>query len=179
MNYFDFNTGTLTAYLERRHVRQYLCINRAYRVPATGKLDSFEETFLHEAAPSQRNSVETMRLTATLANGKCGILQQYFIELTTPRQQEPVAVQTIVSQSPSNVTTTTTVVLVDESLQSQYDRFFEQVVLLEQIREHVEMKVQTPDRKLSAVLERIQMLRSSIKEIEIQLDLSMEHQFDD
>ena len=95
------------------------CLSR----PVTGKLDSFEETFLHEAAlRAQRNSVETMRLTATLANGKCGILQQYFIELTTPRQQEPVAVQTIVSQSPSNVTTTT-VVLVDESLQSQYDRF--------------------------------------------------------
>ena len=91
--------------------------------------------------------------------------------MTTPRQQEPVAVQTIVSQSPSNVTTTTTVVLVDESLQSQYDRFFEQIVLLEQIREHVEMKVQTSrSQKLSAVLERIQMLRSSIKEIEIRVE---------
>ena len=172
LNYFDFNTGTpdgIFGAKTRSAISMYQsCLSR----PVTGKLDSFEETFLHEAAlRAQRNSVETMRLTATLANGKCGILQQYFIELTTPRQQEPVAVQTIVSQSPSNVTTTTTVVLVDESLQSQYDRFFEQVVLLEQIREHVEMKVQTPQdrKKLSAVLERIQMLRSSIKEIEIRV----------
>lgn len=173
LNYFDFNTGTpdgIFGSKTRAAISMYQsCLSR----PVTGKLDSFEVSFLNESAlKAQTNPTETLRKTATLPNGKCGILQGYFIELTTPREQENLAVQTIVSQTPANVTTTTTVVLIDESLQSQYDRFFEQVVLLEQIREHVEMKAQTPQdrKKLSAVLERLQMLRISIKEIETRVE---------
>jgi peptidoglycan hydrolase-like protein with peptidoglycan-binding domain len=188
LNYFGYNVGRPDGVLgqqSRRGISQFqACVNR----PITGAFDSFEEQFLKNSYfRAQASATETLRIVAGKPNGYCGLLQQYFLELQGGGQQQPAAAAPIqvqpqqptvvVQQAPvvvqqQNTTVqNTTVVLIDGDLQARYDYTITQLKLFEQIERQISAKAKnaSSERKLSTVKERLNELRSSIREIEIEV----------
>ena len=87
LNYFGFEVGTPDGLLgkkSRTAISQFqACIGR----PISGELDSFTDQFLMSSYyRAQANPSETLRIVATNSNGYCGLLQQFYQELTNPTQ---------------------------------------------------------------------------------------------
>jgi hypothetical protein len=183
LNYFGFEVGTPDGLLgkkSRTAISQFqACIGR----PISGELDSFTDQFLMSSYyRAQANPSETLRIVATNSNGYCGLLQQFYQELTNPTQstnstQSVVAISSVeVNSNVVEQTTTinaqtnntTTVVIIDEDIQQKYDLMLAQFKLIEQVQKHVASKssIASQSRKLENITDHLDMLSKAIKSVE-------------
>ena len=185
LNYFGFNTGNPDGILGRKTTEATYqmqgCLNR----PMTGELDTFEKQFLDQSVyKAKANGNETLRFVSQSANGYCGLLQKYFLDLTAPTPvaaptPQVVAATTVnntevqVAKSTSNVLVVNNSVninVIDGDVQVRFDRLSSELALLEQIEAHIKVKSDQSGskKKLKAISDRLEILRSFITEIEVE-----------
>lgn len=191
LNYFGFDVGVPDGALGRKSRSAISQLQACLGRPISGGLDSFEDQFLKNSYfKAQASAAEALRIVASEPNGYCGLLQQYLQELVAPAQ--PVAVPQPVPQAPipapaptvanvdqsttivSNQVTnnSTTVIVMDQDIQTKYDLLLNQLKLLEQIQKHISAKIkdEPSGKKLAVIATRLDEIRSLIQSIETQTE---------